>query len=233
MKKHILTILISFMMVLSTGGPSYAFGEDRCLAVFCNPEMEVFWPSLHPDVMKVAYTWDEFDAFLLETRAKAAGRKITIDLDVHGSGKYLCISYEDARTGRKSVSAAGWGFVVNHIEKYLGDQDVIVVSESCFAGATYHNSIKGNKHGENHPDMPKFPIYGGSYNMYNLNNLMYMQYATGCRQWFEDLRTYHDKEGRPLVEDLNNPEYRRMEQLYHILGILYKPELPQPIGGRE
>jgi hypothetical protein len=230
--KHILTLIISFMVVLSTGGPSYAF-QSRCLAVWCNPGMEQFWPSLHPDVMVTAYSWEQFDDFLRQTKAKAAGRPIDLSLDIHGSGEYLYIKYEDYRTGTSIAEPAGWGFVVNHIEKALEGEDVTVVCESCFAGETYNHSIRGNKRGENHPGVPKFPIYGGSYNMYNLNNLIYMQYITGCRVWFCDLRTFDKKEGPPPVEDKNDPVYDRMMALYKILGSLYQPDLPKPISGQE
>lgn len=232
MKKYIVTILTAFMMVLSTGGPSYAF-QSRCLAVWCNPGMEQFWPSLHPDVMVTAYSWEQFDDFLRQTKAKAAGRPIDLEIDCHGSHSAV-IAYEDYRTGKSVISGAGFGFILNHVERELGDQDVTIVYEGCFGGRSYHDSIRGNKgKTENHPGPSKFPVYGGSYNMYNLNNLVYMQYITGCRVWFEDLRTYDHEAGQAPIEDKNNPVYDKMMSLYKILGALYQPDLPQPIGGQE
>ena len=227
MTKHILTILISLVMVLSTGGPSYAF-QSRCLAVWCNPGMEQFWPSLHPDVMVTAYSWEQFDDFLRQTKIKAAGRPIDLEIDCHGS-RSAVIAYEDYRTGKSVISGAGFGFICNHITKELGDQDVTVIYEGCFGGRSYHDSIRGNKgKTENFEGVPKFPIYGGSYNMYNLNNLVYMQYITGCRVWFEDLRTYNQSGGQAPIEDKNHPIYDKMMALYRMLGTLYQPDLPKP-----
>jgi hypothetical protein len=64
--------------------------------------------------------------------------------------------------------------------------------------------------------------------MYNLNNLVYMQYITGCRVWFEDLRTYDRKTGAAAIEDKNHPIYDKMMSLYRMLGTLYQPDLPKP-----
>lgn len=226
MKKYIVTILTAFMMVLMTGGPSYAL-EDRCLAVFCTARMENFWPSLKPDVLKVATSWDQFDDFLLETKAKAHGRKVVIDLDLHGN-KYLYLITEDYRTGKTQVSAAGFGYVVNHILKYLPAEDVILISEACYSGEVINTSLHNNKHGENYEGVPPFPIYGGSYNMMNLNNLVYMQYVTGCHVWFEDIRTYCNKKGQARIDNDRDPVYDKMMKLWELLASLYCPELPSP-----
>ena len=209
--------------------PGQAFSsKDTCLAVWCNPEVERFWPSMHPDVLRVPQSWDEFDDFLKEVKKKAHGRHIILDLDVHGSGKYLALQVEDARTDKTYIHPAGFGYAVNRITKILGTKNIEVVCESCFAGETYRNSIRGNKVGQNHPGIPKFPIYGASYNMYNINNLVYLQYATGCHVWFEDLRKYEKGAGQARIEDEKNPEYDKMIIIYRILGSMYDPDMPQP-----
>ena len=221
--RNLLNLILSFMLVLSLGGPSFGF-QGPCLAVFCNPGFECYWPSLNPDVMYTAFHWTQFDDFLRQTKAKAAGRPIVIDLECHGD-KGLVLAYEDYRTRTKIYDAAGLGFVVNHIEKELAGQDVTLLTEACFAGEVYRETIRHNRDkAENHEGVPTFPIYGASYNYMNVNNLVYLQYVTKCRVWFEDLRVYESKKGPARVEDDSDPAYTKMGKLYHLLATLFVPD---------
>jgi len=221
MVKLILSLLLAIVVSL----PGYTRETKPYLAVFCNPGAEEVWYGFNPDLIVIAKDWGEFDKFLLTARKEAHGRPIEMDITVHGD-EHLMLVYDDIRTRQQVVKSTTMGFIVNHIERILSKQDVTLILEACYSGHVYKSTIRGNDlgMGENCNHVPKFPIYGGSYNHPNINNLIYIQYKTKIHRFFEDLRIYEVTEGNPNKdEDENSKDVAIMIQLYRILAPLYCP----------
>lgn len=218
--KTFLSVVLCLMFIF----PAWGFKEEKpYLAVYCNPGFEIFWPTINPDLLVVAFDWDHFDDFLRTIKKQARGRKIEIDIECHGDDQ-LMLQYPDARAGLMVTAPTTMGYIVNHIERILGKEKVTLILECCYAGKVYKNSIRNNKEGENCNHVPQFPIYGGSFNHMSLNNLIYLQYVTKCHRYFEDVRTYETKEGPKNIDrDEKSADHVRMSQLYKILAGLYDP----------
>jgi len=219
--KLFLSLLLSVLLFL----PAWGFREQKpYLAVFCNPGYEIFWPSLNVDCLYLAMDWEHFDDFLRKVKKEAGGRPIELDIECHGD-KALLLQYPDARTGEMVTKSTTMGYVINHIERYLGRERVTLIMECCYAGSVYKTTIRQNKEGENCNHIPQFPVYGNSFNHMNLNNLVYIQYKTRCHRYFEDLRAFELKAGpKDMDRNENSEDHKRMATLYRILASLYDPE---------
>lgn len=232
MLKYLTSLLLVCCLVLGTtaGSLHYSSVKKPYLAVFCNPGFEELWPGFNPDYLHVAFSWKEFDPFLKRVAREAKGRPIEIDIQTHGNIKklhgndMLNLSYDDIKNARTVSDLQTMGFIINHIESTLPRKDVTLILEICFSGNVYKNTIRGNLQGENCNHVPDFPVYGGTYNHMNLNNLAYIQYKTHVHRYLEDLRQYEVKNGPADVDaDEESPDHKRMVSLYRILAPLYVP----------
>jgi len=221
--QSILSCLLAFLLSFYAFVPTCLSGELPYTAVFCNPGMEFIWPGFHPDYLMVAFTWDEFDGFLRKVKKESHNRPIELCIQVHGTPKGLHLQYEDYKSGETVDDTVTMGYLVNHVERYIGSKNVVLLVESCFGGAAYKNTIRGNQEGENCNHVPQFPIYGGTYNHMNVNNLVYLQYKTKVRRFFKDLREFEVEEGDTNWDlDEESSTHKTMSALYRIMAPLYK-----------
>lgn len=232
MRRFLALFLCLFLLLPGAGAESTYLKEKKpILAVFCNPDAVLIntWAHYKPDVFTVAFSWDQLDPFLKETKQRAAGRPIELDFEVHGE-EYLSISYRNNITSRYEVKHATMGYVLNHVEKILGKKNVTVLFESCYAGYVYKKSIRGNIinpfldiKAEDHKGIPSYPVYGGTYDHMNVNNFVFLQYRTNTRAYFCDLRYYEDHGGGAKDRNDNSEVHKNISLLWDILASLYNP----------
>lgn len=226
--KRLLALFCAVWLTFFSFHPSFAQDSRRpFLAVFTSPDLLFVWPSYKPDILHVAFCWDNFDGFLEEICQKAGDRPIELDLEVHGH-ESLSIHYLDWNTGKEEAKYASVGYVINHIEKKLAGKDYTLILESCYGGNTYVKSIRNNttanKFFEDCDHIPLRPVWGSSYNHMNLNNCVYLQYKTGLRYAFVDLRKFEVEKGdRRLDTDQNSKFHRGLSQFFQFLASYYKP----------
>lgn len=197
------------------------------LAVWCTPYFDQFWVHLKPDYIQVAYDWDNFDSFLDDVAKKAGNRPIDLDIDVHGL-EHLTLQYVDYRTEQWVSKRATFGYLINHIEKHLRGRNVTLLVESCYGGHVYKHTIRNNKPEpgvkvEDCNHVPSFPVYGGTYGHMGMGNLVYLQYVSGFRYAFNDLRRWEKDPCESIDSDEESPFHQELVQVWNFFKKYYKP----------
>lgn len=231
MPKICLTLLITLTLLLTNSSLSgyAAQGAERpFLAVWCTPGFEAAWPSYSPDYLYVAHEWEKFDDFLKDVRRKAGNRPIDLDIEAHGL-QYLSLDYLDWATGKMVSKQATMGYVLNHIEKHLKGKKFTLYIESCYGGNVYKGTIRNNVKVpgvmvEDHPKVPTYPVWGGTFEHINVANMVYIQQKTQVRYATNDLRRWETEEGPPLdFSDGPGSWIAQLEEIWSFLCQYYKP----------
>jgi hypothetical protein len=194
--------LISLLLILTTVSPVQAqdlkpieIAKKPYIAVFCNKEFLHDWVGkTQLKMLYVTDTWEAFDDFLQRVRQDAGDQEVVIDIAVHGTpGALLAITRETEIPGVEVVEQATWGYIVNHIERYLDTSKLTVLTEACYAGHTY-KSIRGNdlskyrKYREDCNHVPQFHIYGSTTDCISVDTLVYSEYIAKIPMFMLDLR---------------------------------------------
>lgn len=179
------------------------------VAIICSEDLRSNWFSVGHfkcDYISTLYEWDNLDDQLRIIEKKAGTRPIYLDMFVHGYDALAVRSYV-----KKTRDIASMGYAVNHIARVFNGHPFVLTFESCYAGKTYHDSIRGARitdFGANVEDcelMPTFPIYGAGPNFSTIGPIMYLQYTRGFRRWWQDLRMY-DPQGLNMKVPPGEPE---------------------------
>ena len=230
MLKHFLTLVFAlYVLLCNSSVAGFAAQQERpYLAVWCTPRFEAAWPSFKPDYLYVAHDWNKFDEFLQDVRRKAGNREIDLDIEAHGL-YYLSLDYPDWATSKMVSKKATMGYVLNHIEKQLKGKKFNLFIEACYGGHVYKRTIRGNTPAEgvlveDHPKVPNYPIWGGTFNHMNIANMVYIQRKTQVLYATNDLRRWETEEGEKLDFDEGPDSWIvALEGIWEFLCAYYKP----------
>lgn len=105
--------------------------EQSLIAVVISPDVSETFADLRPDVLRPITSWQELPTILRELREQAAGRRVVLDLAVHGNNG----------TGLKVVSSGVRGDIasitsVAEVNRMIRDAgyapgEIIVLTEAC------------------------------------------------------------------------------------------------------
>ena len=227
--KFILALLASLLFLLPAGAQS----KEPFLSVYANPQpgYEIYWEQEKEGFVFIADTWDSFPDYLKMTKSLAQGRKVILNISVHGGENgLLYLSYplyvqlpwgEVAQLN--ITKECSMGYIVNEINKVFSPGEIQELDlEACFAGYVYTKSIRNNKElkheGGNVIEdckiYPQFPIYGVP-QTFGLGNILHLQrhkYKLNIN--YKDLReTEIQPQLEPVVDESeDNPEFNAMKQ---------------------
>lgn len=178
--------------------------SDPYLAVIADPSLYWMYGKVPKDFIYMAEDWDNFPEILRAIKKSSNGKKIVLNLMVHGENDGLYfqwITQREYNEGSKNyhTDRASFGYVINNIERILGN-DVVVFVEACYSGRAYKNTIRNCKryspydNVEDYNKIPIFPIYGIGSAAANAGPLSLLQYNGDISipedNLFEDLRVY-------------------------------------------
>lgn len=105
--------------------------EQSLVAVVISPDVSETFADLRPDVLRPIQSWQELPAILRDLREQAAGRKVVLDLAVHGNNG----------TGLKVVSSGVRGDIasitsVAEVNRMISDAgyapgEIVILTEGC------------------------------------------------------------------------------------------------------
>lgn len=200
------SLFIALFLCLAMVAPAGSQSEKPFLAVFCNntPNFIHEWKNIKPDLMMESGNWEDFKLFITQIERLSGDNPVLLDINSHGTRcNHLYI--DNPETGGAETT---FGYILNQVDRLPEGKVEAVLSEACFAGVVYHNSIRDQKKYEEAGTIfenyngvkPKYPVVGVS-NVYNFGNAIYRQYTSGESIEIYDLRRFdaHDP-GKP-VED--------------------------------
>lgn len=188
-------VFLSLILAFFLWCPVFGETQTPFLAIYSSRDLVECWQnSVHkPDLLFKTKNFSELDTFLTQVKQQASGRKIILDICVHGDSRsgFLCI-----KANKKEWSFASMGFLLNHIESFLGTENFDLILDSCYAGSVYKRSLhylpitqigtflriedyKGER--------PKYPVWGVANHM-SLVGLALEEYIHSHHRFTQDIR---------------------------------------------
>lgn len=182
------------------------------------------WDGIPLDYNQPLLKWSDLDKHLQKIKELAGDRTILLEMQVHGDD-YLVIDESKIfpKVGTIYLARnASMGYLVNHIEKYLDSNKLVVIMDTCFAPSVYKNTIRNNKYEfgsfiEDCYHVPRFPIYGIDENIISWNNVVFLQYYMDTPAKMVDLRKYEYADTGPKDK---NSKSKDCVDLYNIWLVL-------------
>lgn len=166
--------------------------------------------------------WDQLPAELDQIVSKAGTRPIVLDLYVHGNdaGLYLVEQTGTIYQSEEHSDRASFGWVANLIKQKFAGHHFMVMTEACYSGRAYKNTIRGGTmqspydNIEDCPGVPSFPIFGTGDSFSAVGPIMYLQWKHNFRRFWVDLREY-DPLGKDKPLSLKEPcKYKVGDEWY-------------------
>lgn len=224
----IITILLSFLL-LFTQLPANSAEAKPFIAVFANPGTSKIagWDKVKPSLYYESTDWENLDAFLAMTKKEAGNRPLVIDIECHGDPTTGMLVLGWSAFGESMDDTASMGYVVSAIDKqFHKKKNLQVCFEACFSQICMEKTlINGAEiehedyHVKSFKDKILFPCYGIG-TMANWNNTVILEFLTGVRPYFVDLRDFIGQHHEPVFDkelDKNTLFVFRILYLYSII----------------
>lgn len=117
--------------------------EQSLVAVVISPDVSETFADLRPDVLRPIQSWQELPAILQDLREQAAGRKVVLDLAVHGNnGTGLKVVSSGVRGDIASITSIA---EVNRMISEAGyaPGEIVILTEGCNVHRSWAISADG------------------------------------------------------------------------------------------